>query len=332
MEIFLVACSMVCAVVPMVVFLAVVWWMDRYDREPLWLLTLVFMWGAIGGVVLALIGSTVLMLPVGLVASAGIADATGAVVIAPLIEEPAKAAILLLVIWNRHFDNMTDGFVYGAAAGLGFGMTENFLYFASVAVTGDPIGWAFTVVLRTLYSAVMHASASSLVGAALGFARFRGCIALIASLPVGLAGAMAIHALWNGLLTLDAMVGLGGAGFGVNLLLFPLEFLVLFGIYNLCLWVESSTIQKHLQEEAAAGLIPATHPPILASYCQRNRRAWVPKGVNHHKYVYAATTLAFRKSQLATASGARSDFYKKDVERLRAEVAALLAPKPRSKP
>ena len=49
--------------------------------------------------------------------------------IAPLIEEPAKALCLLALYRSREFDNATDGFVYGAAAGLGFGMTENFFYF-----------------------------------------------------------------------------------------------------------------------------------------------------------------------------------------------------------
>jgi len=322
--IFLIACSVVCAVVPMLVFLATIWWMDRYDREPLWLLGLVFLWGAVGSVTLALVGSTILILPVEVLAP-GMADATGAVLIAPLIEEPAKAAILLFVIWNRHFDNMTDGFVYGAACGLGFGMTENFLYFASVASGGSVAEWMFTVVLRTLYSAVMHASASAVVGATLGLARFRGCLALIAAVPVGLGLAMGIHALWNGLLTLDSEMGLGGAGFGVNLLLFPLEFLFVFGIYHLCLLEESITIRKQLQEESAAGLIPEAHTKILSSYCQRNRRGWVPKGVDHHRYVYAATTLAFRKKQLA-AQG-EHEFYKADVERLRQEVARLLAGK-----
>lgn len=321
----MVVLSMVCAVVPMLAFLALVWWMDRYDREPVWLLALVFMWGAVGSIVLALIGSSVLLLPVELLAP-GAADATGAVLIAPLIEEPAKAVILLAVLWSRHFDNMTDGFVYGAAAGLGFGMTENFLYFASAAATGDPVGWMFTVVIRTLYSAMMHASATSVVGAALGFARFRGCLALIVLGAFGLVLGMGIHALWNGLLTLDTLANTGGALFGANLLLFPVEFLFIFGVYNLCLLNESLVIKRELRAEAASGLIPEDHARIMGSYCARSRRKWVPKGVNHHKYVYAATTLAFRKQQARLVKGgSEHDFYEKEVLRLRAEVKELLA-------
>ena len=47
--------STVCACVPMFAFLVAVWWLDRYDREPVWLIGLTFLWGAIGGVVLSLI-------------------------------------------------------------------------------------------------------------------------------------------------------------------------------------------------------------------------------------------------------------------------------------
>ena len=325
MILVLTALSTLCAAVPMLVFLSLVWWLDRYDREPIWLLGLTFAWGALGAIVLALIGSTLLLLPVAAIAP-GVADATGAVVIAPLIEEPAKAFILLLIIWNKHFDNMTDGFVYGAAAGLGFGMTENFLYFASAAATGNPWNWLFTVIIRTMYSAVMHASATSVVGATLGFARFRGCLALGLLAPVGLALGMGIHGLWNGLLTMDSLAHLGGMGFGANLLFFPFEFLFVFGIYQVCLFDESLTIRRELREESAAGLIPTEHAEILGSWWRRNRRSWVPAGVDHHRYVHTATTLALRKWQLAMSRGREEAFYKREVEKLRQQVGALLHP------
>ena len=39
---------------------------------------------------------------------------------APITEEPAKALILVLLIRAKRFNNICDGFVFGAAAGLGF--------------------------------------------------------------------------------------------------------------------------------------------------------------------------------------------------------------------
>ncbi len=324
MTLLLLALSSLAAVLPMLLFLWIVWWMDRYDREPLWLLAIVFLWGAVGGIVLAVIGSFALLAPVLLVAP-GLADVTSTVIIAPLIEEPAKAVILLAVLWNRHFDNMTDGFVYGAAAGLGFGMTENFLYFAGEAISGDPFGWVATVVIRTLYSAVMHASATAIVGAALGFARFRGCLALVGGGLGGLVMAMGVHALWNGMLTLDAVAGFGGALVGMNLLLFPLIFLFLFGVFHLCLLEEKVTIRRELASEAEDGVLSKEHARILSSYCARNRRAWVPAGVDHHAYVYAATELAMRKKQARLTHWSRERaYYQAEVERLRDEVRRML--------
>ena len=58
MSIVLTLLSVFCATVPMLAFLVFVWWMDRHDREPLWLFGLTFLWGAIGSIFLTLIGSS----------------------------------------------------------------------------------------------------------------------------------------------------------------------------------------------------------------------------------------------------------------------------------
>lgn len=62
-----------------------------------------------------------------------------------------------------------NGIVYGAAAGLGFAATENLLYESTAYLTDGVEAWAATAVLRSLSSALLHATASSLVG--LGIAR-----------------------------------------------------------------------------------------------------------------------------------------------------------------
>ena len=55
--------SLLSAVIPLVAFLGLVWWLDRYDREPIWLVLLTFAWGALGGVLFALLGSSLAMEP-----------------------------------------------------------------------------------------------------------------------------------------------------------------------------------------------------------------------------------------------------------------------------
>ena len=316
--------SVACAAVPMLTFLVLVWWMDRHDREPIWLFGLTFAWGAIGAILLALVGSSLLMLPLGAVMGADLADRLSAVIVAPLVEEPTKALILFAVMFSRHFDNATDGFVYGAAAGLGFGMTENFFYFADAASTGDIGGWMITVVIRTFYSALMHAGATSCVGAMLGFARFRGVGWKIAALPLGFGAAMGMHALWNGLITLDTFVA-SGLFSTANFVLLPMELLVLVGVFQLAVWDERATLRRELADEVVQGTLPLAHASAIASYLKRGRSEWLPRGVPHWPYVKAATTLAFRKHQCRHASARAYTFYADEVLRLRREVKALQA-------
>lgn len=312
--------SIPCAVIPILGFLWFIWWLDRYDREPIWLFLGVFTWGAIGAVFLSLVGSGVVAVPIAALAPEGTVDALLMTFAAPLVEEPSKALILLFVARSRHFDNVTDGFVYGAAAGLGFGMSENLLYFVRVAETGDPTAWLLTVVVRTLYSALMHAGATSVVGAALGIAKFRRGAFGTGVLAAGVAVAMGMHALWNGLLSL-AQDGAGSLG-ALNFVLFPLEFGVLVVIFQVCLVFEHRMLRRELTDEAQRGTLPTSHVRVLSSYLLRWRRGWLPREVDHHEYVRMTTTLALRKSQLA--SGRDALFFESEISELRAEITELL--------
>jgi RsiW-degrading membrane proteinase PrsW (M82 family) len=297
--------SVVAAIVPPTMLLALVWWFDRYDREPVWLLVAAFLWGATGAVVVAILGSWF----VGLFVNAGLqalnsggldilrfSGAISATFVAPLVEEPAKALPLIGLLATRHFDNATDGFVYGAACGLGFALTENFLYF--MGNISDAGTWLATVIVRTGWSATMHATASAVVGAALGWARFRGWfLGGVVSL-FGLAGAMSVHAAWNGLLSLGQV--LGGSMMLLDLVMLPLEIALIFVCFQACLWLESRTIRRELGEEAAHGTLPAAHVDVLASSWRRRRGDWTD-GIAREPYIAAATRLAMRRGQLTIA-------------------------------
>ena len=332
-QMVLLGASAFCAVAPMLALLATVWWLDRYTREPIWIYGLTFLWGGIGGVLIALVGNTAIDGLIGVVVAwidtlvpqdlAWIAQAAGPVIVAPLIEEPSKAVFLLFVLWNRHFDNMNDGFVYGAAAGLGFGMTENFLYFAQTSQ--DPGAWMQTVVIRTAYSAVMHATSCSIVGAALAWGWFRGRRAFVLAGAVGLAIAMCVHALWNGILTVGDMQSRGDQALMLDLAVFPLEVLTVFGLFQLTLWDESRTIRRELEEEVAAGRIPAGHPGHIASWWSRNFTAdWLPPRLDRAMYLETATALAIRKSQLRLMGIRATPFYRDEVDRLRGQIHRVL--------
>lgn len=314
--------SVLAAGMPMLAFLAAIWWLDRYDREPVWLLTAVFVWGAVGAILLAL--PTSLVVHVSLLQALTLLEApmwllerVAVVLVAPMAEEPAKGLVLSLVLFNRHFDNMTDGFVYGAAAGLGFGMTENLWYYLTLSSDLPTLG--STIVVRTLYSAIMHATATAILGASLGHARFRGVPALIGWGAVGLAGAMGVHGVWNVLASAPSQ-----QLWVADLVLLPIEVALVFAVFQLCLFDESRTIRAELADEVERGVLPPAHPSILASWGQRSRTGWLPPHVDHDHYVRVATDLAMRKRQRRELGARAPLFYAAEIYRLRAELTELL--------
>jgi RsiW-degrading membrane proteinase PrsW (M82 family) len=311
------------ASLPLIALLGVLVWMDRYEREPLWLVGLVFGWGAVGAIIFALLGSAVLLYPAKALLGAAAADTLGTVLVAPLIEEPAKALVLLLVMRSKHFDNPTDGFLYGAAAGLGFGMTENFMYFAGQADEGSVGGWLMVVFIRTLFSAPMHACATALIGMSLGFAKFRSWPRRFLVVPFGLVSAVALHMMWNGLLVLGGSTEAGGLIAFLDLLLMTCIFALMFAAYQFSLWRESKLIEEELGALAAEGILPRDQVAHLSSWSSRTfGNDWIPPGVARRPYIETATLLAFRRFQ----ARARPDqsFYTTEVERLRSKLVRIL--------
>lgn len=324
MMIVLAVASVFCAIVPMLFFLLIVWLLDPFDREPAWMVGLTFLWGAAGATAFSLFGNDLMSLLTSAIFGPEYGGHVAVTFGAPLVEEPLKALVLVLVMFSRHFDNATDGFVYGAAAGLGFGATENLMYFVTVASSGDPFGWFMNVLVRTFFSAVMHACATASVGAMLGWARFRGWGAKLVAAPVGFGIAMGMHATWNGLLTAEVITG-NVIFHYLDFVLFPLEFLVLVAVFQFALWDERATIRRELADEVQAKLLPLKHASAVGSFWARLRSDWVPPGIPRRQYVRAVTTLALRKHQARNASTASYGFYSDEVVRLRREVRALLA-------
>lgn len=321
--------SVACAVIPLCIMAAALWWLDRHEREPIWVLGLTFLWGAFGATLISLLLNTSASLALEAAFGAELAGRWTPVVVAPLVEEPAKALFLPLVWMSRHFDNTVDGFVYGAATGLGFAMTENLLYFWQVAslASYDPMqglqAWAQTVGMRTCYSAVLHASASAMLGAGLGFARFRGPLVRLTAIPAAIAIAMVMHGTFNGLVTL------GGEGIGpewtwtLNLVLMPLEALAVFLLFQLALLSERRAIARELSREARLGTLPEAHVPYIVSSLRRSGRGWCPPQVDRRAYVRASIHLGLRLRQATMRPD--EGFHEEDVQRLRRELKSLLA-------
>lgn len=108
----------------------------------------------------------------GLIPIAGAQDVISTVIVAPFAEEFTKALVFIPLVATFHFDNKTDGLIYGAATGLGFAAVENIGYYYS-ALEGGADAVLMLVVMRTLFSALVHCTSSAILGMSIGYARHR---------------------------------------------------------------------------------------------------------------------------------------------------------------
>ncbi len=310
----LIISSAFAAIIPMVAYLIIIWRFDRYDREPFKLVLTCYFWGAVGAIIFSLIGSFIFS---GLLSfftsSEQQLNHLGTIVVAPVVEEITKGIFLFVIVANRKFDNLTDGIVYGGAIGLGFGMTENFLYFISYGTTVSD--WIAIVIIRTLFSAVMHCVATAIFGAFLGNAKFKGKNKFLLSLA-GLSIAVFIHFAWNFSVSFQSTAVLG--------FLFLFATVIIFiATFSASVLQEKRIIYEELLPEAEMGIIPTNHINILCS-AGRNFPGWVDENIRK-VYVRSATTLAFRKKQLRYSKGKSRNFYEADVMNYREFIRNLLS-------
>lgn len=164
------------AFVPSLVYLVWIRNTEKYSREPWGRLLRVFAYGAVFSVVIAIVLELVLMalydqnierVYQALGENPNLTMLVLACVIAPFVEEATKALGVFRA--RRMMGEIENGIVYGAAAGLGFAATENLLYEGTAFLTDGAEAWIATAVVRSLSSALLHASASAVVG--LGIAK-----------------------------------------------------------------------------------------------------------------------------------------------------------------
>ena len=324
MTIILIPLSIIAAVIPMILYLLTVWLLDWFDREPIWLLGGTFLWGGLGGVGIALILQVGISPALSTLFEPSMVEQVSAAVIAPLTEEPGKALLLLLIYQSRHFDNASDGFVYGAAAGLGFGMTENFKYFMEGALGMDPISWMMMVVVRTLCSAVMHALCTSIVGVSIGFAKQKGPVYFFGLGTVGLLVAMGIHGLWNGILVIERLPISEDQRLLLDVGILAIEVFLGLCLFFGLLIAERRNIRRFLLEEVKNGTL--SHDMIdktLSLFERIQGSSWLPNVAPKRYTLNLITTLGLRLSQLEKSNGPSRKFFDREVRRIREELASI---------
>jgi RsiW-degrading membrane proteinase PrsW (M82 family) len=168
--------------------LALIWYLDRRERESLWVFFGALLWGMLvaTGLALFLNGEGALLIfnfftQSGLASEAPSQDAERALVqyltavlVGPPVEEIVKGLALLLLIWllRGEFNNMRDGIIYGALVGLGFNMMETAFYVTNFSAQSGSPPYATQLLARFVFFGVNgHLLFTALTGAGLGLAR-----------------------------------------------------------------------------------------------------------------------------------------------------------------
>uniref|UniRef100_UPI0037705C37 PrsW family glutamic-type intramembrane protease n=1 Tax=Streptomyces sp. BK79 TaxID=3350097 RepID=UPI0037705C37 len=318
------------AVVPVPLLLAAFRWLDRVEPGPWRNLLFCFAWGACAAALIAIVANSFATRWIATATAdpAG-ADALGSTVIAPVVEESAKAAAVLLVFLfrRRDFTGIVDGVVVAGVTATGFAFTENILYlgtaFGTDQLTGDSgiaSVTAATFFVRVVMSPFAHPLFTVLTGIGFGIAalrpgRHRPRRAL---LPLaGLLLAMGMHALWNG------SASFGEYGF---LAVYAAFMVPSFGLLTwLAVWTrqrELATVRAELPVYVLAGWLGPTEPHALGSMRARRiarqharRHAGKDAARTVERYEAYATSLAFLR-QRARRNGAGAGFAVRERELL----------------
>ena len=206
----------VSALAQAVALVLLVRFLDIWEREPLWVVGLLVLWGMLGATALALSGNG---LVTGLL-SKDVEIVWGPAISAPIVEELAKGLGLIAAVWASswaakrtgvsEFDGPLDGIVYGVSIGIGFAFAENLFYADFKSPDGSIEGGVDVLHARQGFLGLMmlgHGVYTSCLGAGIGMAVWaRTRAGRIGWALGGLGLAMFFHALWNGLFSV-VMVG-----------------------------------------------------------------------------------------------------------------------------
>ncbi len=173
-------------------------WLDRWEPEPPRLLILAFLWGASVAVVI----STILQLTLEVAINPGDTETVSPwsiAVGAPLTEEAAKGLFLLVMMTGRRrneLNSLTDCLVYAGLVGAGFAWLEDILYIGGGESVSDSLA---TAALRLIMGPFAHSLFTTMFGLGVYFAlQQRSAVAKALCVLIGYAGAVIMHALWNG--------------------------------------------------------------------------------------------------------------------------------------
>jgi len=318
---------------PTLVYVLLLWWLDRYEKEPVWLLATAFFWGAVPAALLSLVLELLLDMPLSAWGGEGVASSVGAVISAPLVEESLKgiALIGLVLVFRREFDDVLDGIIYGALVGFGFAMTENYFYLVDEFYAGGWDSFGTLAFFRTILFGLNHAFFTAFAGAGFGLARTSSSKAVKILAPiVGLLIGIGFHALHNLGATLTSATILS---LGISLIANAGGVLIIVAILVLSLRQEKRMIAEELRPEIGI-LLTVDEYHTAQSPVQRmkvRRRAvssvGLARGRNVGQFYNLLTELAFRTHRYRNGRASAKDLrviplIRERIARLRAQMTA----------
>ncbi len=243
-------------------------WVDRLEAEPPRMLWFAFGWGALvataASIVLSL-GLTPILQALGVPS-----EIAGSVVAAPIVEEFAKGAGVLVIfaMARREFNGVVDGIVYAGMVAIGFAFVEDILYLASGYDALGQSGLISLFVIRCLFTPFAHPMFTVCFGIALGMVAHKQHARYVVIPMIGFLAAVSAHAVWNAATLTDLWL--------------PLYFLVQFplflGFIAMIAWArrtEALMIRDHLTAYGMNGWFTPGEVSMLSSPARRRAaRRW----------------------------------------------------------
>jgi len=308
-------------------------YLDRRERESPYAYAAAFLWGGLIATTVALPLNTAAIMAVtqwleqfpeiGERLGPDAAMMIGAPLSAPIVEETTKGIGIVLLFWllRGEFDNVRDGFIYGALVGAGFNWFEAALYVQQNFVEFGTAPYGFQIGTRFAWLGLAgHALFSGLFGASLGVARAASQRWLRVLAPAGgFALAVLGHA-WNNSLPLFYALAAAKAGEAAptevlapptysvwdamitasltNLVVFlPFALLLAFILYRSGK-AERRVIVEELADEVGRSVTAGEFAAIEADRIFRTRRIDPRHGPVSAALINAQNELAFRKRRL----------------------------------
>jgi RsiW-degrading membrane proteinase PrsW (M82 family) len=186
------------AVAPAVFLLLFVYLRDKYEHEPLGLVGITFIFGALG-----IIPATVIELLLDMMYPAGVF--VGFFLHVALVEELIKfLAVRVKAYDSPHFREVMDGIVYAVAAGLGFATVENVLYVFESGLS--------VAIVRAFLAVPNHAVWAGIMGFYIGFARCKSATPSQERWQIikGVGLAIIMHGLYDVSVNFSSLLGIVG--------------------------------------------------------------------------------------------------------------------------